>query len=871
MVRHVSKSRRALRAIGPVTVVAALGIVLPSPADAATKKARKVVKAPVFDVPTTSSPVAISRDGKLVWSVNPGAGTVSVIRTDANRVVATVKVGNEPEAVALDPGNRYAYVANAAGANVSVIRIADPRASRFRTGGVRTITTGAEPYNVVVSPDGRRVFVANSNEDTVSVIDAQARTVIGNVNLRNSRCNDPDRARHFQPRGLAVTRDSKRLYVTGFLAFTRPGGRQADDGGKEGTVCRLDIRTTSRRLGGYRPAARTSIAPQLTGFAVDSNGDATPDATTAFPNQLQSIVIRGGQAFLPNIAASPDGPVRFNVNTQAFVSVLDGVRQGTARDAGPAKFVNLHLGAREPEPNKKRLFFANPWAIAFTNQRGNGQAYVASAGSDLLVKLNVAPDGRLTNTVDADTTRYIDLRDPANPATGGDGAGKNPQGIAITPDGRRAYVMNFVSRNVSVVDLTADRVIKVIRTAPLPPPGSPQEVVNVGADMFFSSRGQFNAPPGATVSTSDRLSSEGWQSCSSCHFKGLTDGVVWEFPSGPRRSVPLNATFNPNNPAEQRVLNYSAIFDEVEDFELNARNVSGPGPLAAPAACTIPPPATSVFDPAHGLLFGDDGNINLAPCVINAFAKPNAGRPQLTVTLRGSTTAVPALTALREWVRVAVRTPMAPLSTTAANGSMVALARQGRALFLAQGCQNCHVGGKWTLSAKDFASPPAATEISTEVPPPPAPPAPGQPAPPAPPPPAGNPVAVQYLQRFLRDIGSFNVGVPGTANDLGGNVGGTEKAAANLVAGVAQPQQGALGIDYNGDGKGIGFNVPSLLGLLSVPPYYHNGACESLACVVSDVDHRTVKGAFPDRLAGGPERAAVTAFLESIDARTPAP
>jgi cytochrome c peroxidase len=77
--------------------------------------------------------------------------------------------------------------------------------------------------------------------------------------------------------------------------------------------------------------------------------------------------------------------------------------------------------------------------------------------------------------------------------------------------------------------------------------------------MFFSSRGNFDAIPG-TNSLRDRLSSEGWQSCASCHFKGLTDGVVWQFAAGPRKSVPLNATFNPHRRNEQRVLNYSYQF-----------------------------------------------------------------------------------------------------------------------------------------------------------------------------------------------------------------------------------------------------------------------------------------------------------------------
>jgi cytochrome c peroxidase len=414
-----------------------------------------------------------------------------------------------------------------------------------------------------------------------------------------------------------------------------------------------------------------------------------------------------------------------------------------------------------------------------------------------------------------------------------------------------------VSRNVSVVDLTADKVLGTIRTAPLPPPGSPQEVVAVGADMFFSSRGLFNRPAGASVSTGERLSSDGWQSCASCHFQGLTDGVVWQFNAGPRKSVPLNATFNPNNPNDQRVLNYSAIFDEVEDFEANIRNVSGPGNLAAALACSAPPPATSLLDPNHGLLIGDNGDINLAPCVVNAFAKPNAGRPQLTVTLPGSGTAVAALTALREWVKAAVRTPHAPFTSRRVGNRLSKKAiSQGAALFLQAGCAACHVGGKFTISTKDFTSPPAAAELFTET---------------SPAAKFGAPVGAQYLARFLRDIGSFNLGVPGHGNDFGKEIGADEKATSALTNGVAGVPPDALGIDYNGDGRGVGYNVPSLLGILAVPPYYHNGACESLDCVVGNPKHRTANGKMPDKLTTPQQRALVVDYLKSIDARTQAP
>ena len=53
---------------------------------------------------------------------NPTDNSVSVIRTDSKHVLTTIKVGNEPQSVALDRSNRFAYVANAASNNVSVIR-----------------------------------------------------------------------------------------------------------------------------------------------------------------------------------------------------------------------------------------------------------------------------------------------------------------------------------------------------------------------------------------------------------------------------------------------------------------------------------------------------------------------------------------------------------------------------------------------------------------------------------------------------------------------------------------------------------------------------------------------------------------------------
>ncbi len=806
-----------------------------------------------FAAPTYSSPIAIDANQGLLWVVNPDADSVSVIDiSSANpanySLVKSIPVGDEPQSIALDTisATTYnAYVANAAGNSVTVINV--NTSGTLSTFVENTLTTGAEPWNVVASPDGKKVFVANSGQDTITVINTANRQTIGSVDIRNSACNAADPGRHFQPRGMAVTLDNSKLFVTRFLSFTKPGGVQASDDGKEGLVCQYAVNTNGANAAAVLSSPTTiTLASQPTGFA-DANGA----ATKAYPNQLQSIVIRGDRAYLPNIAASPSGPLKFNVDTQAFVSQISGVGS-TPVDAGA---LNLHLGARNPEAGKTKLFFANPWAIAFTNQTGTGNAYAVSAGSDLLVKLNVDASGVLAFTSgQADQTRYIDLHDPANPATSGANAGKNPLGIAIRtvgPGNNFAYVMNYISRNVSIVDLDADAVVRVIATSALPLANTQDEQVQVGKEIFFASRGVFDN--GKT----NRLSSDGWQNCASCHFAGLTDGNVWSFNAGPRKAVPLNGTFNPHDADDQRVLNYSAIFDEVQDFEANIRNVSGPGNLPAPA------PANTL-DPNHGLLIGDDGNINAAPAVVNSFLKPNAGRPQLTVTLpQAGAKAWPALDAMNEWVRFNVRTPNRPLTTaellaqtgnTATGGLDQTTIDQGRVLFFKAGCQTCHGGGKWSNSFKDFASPPAGTELATEVAgtlPPPG----GSPAPPA----GVNPVTAQFLFNKLQDINSFNLGVSGGGNLIGNNVGAAEKATDG---------KDALGKDHNLDTRGNGFNVPSLLGIWAVQPYYHNGSCETLACVVGNPQHRTAKGTRPDVLSSPADQAKVVTFLQALDANT---
>ena len=131
---------------------------------------------------------------------------------------------------------------------------------------------------------------------------------------------------------------------------------------------------------------------------------------------------------------------------------------------------------------------------------------------------------------------------------------------------------------------------------------------------------------------------------------------------------------------------------------------------------------------------------------------------------------------------------------------------------------------------------------------------------------APDPNASQYLHRFLRDVGSFNLNVPGSLNQIPGqvSVGAIEKDTAG---------KDALGLDYDGNGKGAGFNIPFLLGIWAVPPYYHNGACETLACVLANPVHPSRQGTNgqADPLTNPVDQQRVVAFLKTLDAETDFP
>jgi YVTN family beta-propeller protein len=626
---------------------------------------------------SSSSPIAISDDDALLVVVNNLNDSVTVMNVagDANTKVAEITVGDEPRTVAITADKKFAYVTNQASATVSVIDLTTNQKAQ-------DISVGVEPYGIALTADGSRAYVANSASNTVSVIDTASNAVVATIKIPG-----------VQPRGIAITNNNggtgqQFVYVTQFLSQPTASGGVNLDQGSEGTVFVLSTADDAQIQGVI------TLAAHDTGFAADRTkfGGTDKDPTFAYPNQLQAIVLKNGRGYLPNVAASPEGPVKFNVDTQAFLSVFDVASKSEL--AGGT--INLHAAVKAQTFTPK-IFLANPWAIAFKHASDEG--YVVSAASDVLVKVTLDANGVpsvVTNPAEGDTTQValIDV-------------GKNPRGIVINNADTRAYVMNYISKDVSVIDLTASPEAELARvsSADLPAPGSDAEKFLLGNELFNSSRGEFDE------GVAERLSNEGWQSCASCHPDGLSDGVVWAFASGPRKTVPLNGTFSlANQTGDQRILNYSAVFDEVEDFELNIRTVSGGPGLIVLDGTTDQDPNVKAFDP------------------------PNAGRVQLHVN------GIPAWDAIVAWTQSKIPSPVSPYNGVDPNNELGQQIAQGSELFKQANCQACHGGAKWATNQVDF---PRSSPFQETI-------TPGKdPEPP-----------LAQLSRFLSDIGTFDPSNP---------------------------------------------------------------------------------------------------------------
>jgi mono/diheme cytochrome c family protein len=797
------------------------------------------------------SAIALSDDDSVLLVANRDSGTVSVFSVDytgdgtsANLTKKSeLQVGAEPWQLVIASDNETAYV---------VLR---KDQKLVKISGLKTeakvaasVDVGSEPTAIALSPTGAHAYVANWADGTVQDVGTGTMVVGKTIDLNAALAQSgllgagvKSRPGLAHPRSIAVTNnldandDDESLYVTEYYA--QQVEKDAADGNNADRT-RAGIVYKVAATGGDAKLIRLAPIADM-GFKDSADGVAG-----CYPNQLQSITVEGPFAYVTSICASPKGPIgvvatatppnvaNVRTTTHGAVSVIDLRKDAeVAPTSLHARFDAMFQEKAIPDDASRRYPLV-PMDLAFVP--GKGVAYVPANGTDAVFRVVFNAETAAVQEVGSTTQPFINVN-PAGIAASAQG--KNPIGMAIRHNGNPfGFIANDVTRNVTVVDFKTQAVLggteapKVAQSSALPEPGSQAERDLKGKRFFNTGVGRWS------------LKGQGWGACQVCHMDGLSDNVTWYFARGPRQSTSLDGSFNKKDPNDQRIFNWTAIFDEVADFELNTRGVSGGVGATVSVADPVQPAAAADRIDIQGL-----GHSGLSGSSLDAADPANP----LGLAPGGK---------LADWNEITgfvarIRSPRGLRNLDAA------LVAKGRTLFTAEGsCQGCHGGDKWTMSTR-FYKPSVATTAALK--------AAVWTAPvgfPAGLLPAeagarfmrsdnGNPAAFDSIQCILRPVGTFGV--------------------ADGFVGVAELRQDMKTPAQGNEATAKGYNPPSLLGLSVGAPYLHSGGAATLESLFSDTfkaHHGALAPNFlteSDAAARANNVAALVQFLLSIDGSTP--
>ncbi len=452
--------------------------------------------------PTSSTNIMVD-DGNRLWVVNQDNNTISAFNANTNVKLGEIAVGKAPREVAQAPDGRI-WVTNKQGASVSIIN-----PSTLTVVQTLTLPFASQPFGVAFAPDDSAAYIVLEATGKLLKLNPTNGAQLASLDIGAN------------PRHLSVTADSSKVLVSRFITPPMPGEATAniDTSTKGGEVVIVNAATmtvnktlTLQHSNMLDDTARGSGIPNYLGVPVIS-----PDGLSAWVPSKQDNIKRGS---LRN---------RNNLNFQNSVRAI-------------ASKINLSTFA---EVYGERIDFDNS---------GIGSAAVYDrTGNYLFVALETTQEVAF---IDAYSGTLIDKIN----------VGRAPDGLAISADGKKLYVNNFMSRTVSVVDISG-----VLSWGDPQPPvvaqftASNQEklAANVlrGKQLFYDAKDL-------------SLARDGYVSCAVCHNDGGHDGRVWDltgFGEGLRNTIDLRGRSGTGH----GILHWSGNFDEIQDFEGQIRNLAG--------------------------------------------------------------------------------------------------------------------------------------------------------------------------------------------------------------------------------------------------------------------------------------------------------
>lgn len=527
-----------------------------------------------------------------LWVLNPDQDNVAVIDTTTMARTALINVGVAPRSIAMAPDGTV-WVVNRDSASLSVISTSTLAVTR-----TVALPRASQPQGLVFSPNGSAAWVTLGAAQRLLKLNPSTGAQTGAW------------ATGAEPRGLAISGDSARLLVSRFITGALPG---------EGTASI----TTSGNVGGEVWVYNTAtMAAPTTAWLRHSDKTDTEIQGSGIPNYLGAPAISadGRSAWVP--------------------SKQDNVKRGTLRSGANLDFQNTVRAIS----SRIDLTLATPAEVAALRVDHDNSSLATAAvhdrsGAYLFVALETS---RQVAVLDAARgTELVRLE-----------AGLAPQALQMSADSRRLFVLNFMSRSVSTLELGP---LMDNGSFNLPAPTTTATVssdklsatVLRGKQLFYDAR-------------DPRLARDAYMSCASCHADGGHDGRTWDL-TGLGEGLRNTASLRGRAGLGQGRLHWTQNFDEVQDFETQIRTLAGGTGLMADAA---------YFTGTRALPLG------------LAKAGQSADLDALAAYVGSLNTFAPS----------AARTSAGALSSAGA---------AGRTVFINQQCAACHSGTGYTGSAAD--------------------------------------------------------------------------------------------------------------------------------------------------------------------------
>lgn len=571
-------STRSLK-LGALSAESIGRLVIGVPSDAKTTLKLKVRGLTTKRVAQSSTPITVTPDGSEVWVTWPDADLVAILDAKNQTKLGQLSVAGKPSSVTVTPDGKLVLVASAVSNTVTVI---DRQSREVIQTLQESDGIGREPRHLVGSPDGSHVFVSAFVGDSITSLARHGSKYLVDGTISVGR----------RPVGMSVAPDGTLL-----VAHHLPRGKVTANEGyvsvlstsplvqrKEAVIHDpfnlKDIKCLTDGLMLPPELATSEGAPtQLAGAFLN------PAGTQAWipGGRLGPVPIweRGpkAQALSPFVAPHPGeiiAPFLFlldvrsssAVTTAKLPGVLDppDVRLPYLRCAQlefETEFIRRNL-LTEPTPQQVNTTAATPTSATSLTESGTIAALTHTRGGRLLLGVAHTSD----ELVLYDAMSLVPRTQRHTPLSG-----SNPVGIALTPDGKKAFVVYQNSTFVSVLDTSAyaqpgqlpqpsyipyeyrdvpqyppagsvfsnKRLVRFIASVPDRPAISEvgqvpllaadpvDPVLRRGAVLFHSA----NPDKHPTLSAS-RLGS-----CASCHPGGHNDGGLWPTMEGERRTMSL--------------------------------------------------------------------------------------------------------------------------------------------------------------------------------------------------------------------------------------------------------------------------------------------------------------------------------------------